>query len=113
MSKVIQNIGSESIQRHTILFGDAEIILTLRFYSKSSMWCMDAEYGTHAVRGVKLSVGVLHILSQNLPFDFIVRDLSGNGIDPFKREDFSEGRCALYLLESSDMESIRGVEVPE
>jgi len=111
--KVIDNIGSEALQRHTILFGDSSIILTLRFFPKQTSWFFDVTYGDASVYGVKLSVGVLHILSQNFPFDFIVRDLSGNGIDPFKRKDFEEDRCALYLLEASDMESIRGVEVPE
>jgi len=110
--KLIQNIGSEAIQKHTILFGDSEIILTLRFYPKQTIWCLDAQYGNKSILGVKLSVGTLHMLSKNFPFDFIVIDLLGNGIDPFKRNDFSDNRCELYLLEASDMSSIRGVEVP-
>ena len=113
MSKVVQNIGTEAIQKHTILFGDSEIILTLRFLPRQTMWIMDVVYGEHYAYGVKLTVGVPHLFSMNFPFDFIVRDLSGNGIDPFKRTDFNDGRCELYFLESSDMESIRGVEVPE
>ena len=113
MAKLIQNIGSESIQKHTILFGDYEIILLLRFYSRNKMWLMDVNYRTTAFYGVKLSVGVLHMLSKNLPFDFIVSDLSGNGIDPFKSTDFSNGRCQLYLLEADDMQDIRNVEVQE
>jgi hypothetical protein len=63
------------------------------------------------VYGLKLSVGVLHMLSQNQPFDFICVDKSGNGIDPFTRTDFSGGRCEIYLLEAADMVQIRGVEV--
>jgi len=113
MAKVVQNITSEAFQKHTILFGDSQIFLKLRFFPRQMVWLMDVTYGTTSSYGVKLSVGVYHIFSRNLPFDFVVRDLSGNGIDPFKRTDFSEGRCELYLLETSDMETIRGVEVPE
>jgi hypothetical protein len=71
----------------------------------------DAEFGDNQVYGLKLSVGVLHMLSQNQPFDFICIDRSGNGIDPFQRQDFSGGRCNIYMLEAADMELIRGIEV--
>ena len=56
--------------------------------------------------------GSLHMVSQNQPFDFEVLDNSGLGIDPFKLDDFSAGRCSLYVLERDDMVSIRyGAEV--
>lgn len=108
----IQNITNETFQRHTILLDEFEVIMKLRFYPKSQIWCFDAEYKTQAVRGIKLSVGVPHIVSQNFPFDFAVTDRSNNGLDPFRRDDFSEGRCYLYILDPADMEIIRGVEVP-
>jgi len=71
----------------------------------------DAEFGNNQVYGLKLSVGVLHMLSQNQPFDFICIDRSGNGIDPFQGQDFSGGRCNIYMLEAADMELIRGAAV--
>ena len=107
----LQNITAEPIQRHTILFEESEIIFTLRFYPRTQIWMFDAEFGDTVVYGLKLSVGVLHMISQNQPFDFICVDKSGNGIDPFTRTDFSGGRCEIYLLESADMKLIRGVEV--
>jgi len=105
----IQNISSEAIQRHSILFNEAEVVFTLRFYPRSQMWCFDAEYGDWSIKGIKLSVGVLHIAGQNQLFDFFVSDLSNNGIDPFAKTDFSSGRCILYLIEQEDIEDIRGV----
>ena len=107
----IQNITDEPIQRHTILFEESEIIFTLRFYPRTQIWMFDAEFGDKKVYGLKLSVGVLHMLSQNQPFDFVCGDLSRNGIDPFKRQDFSSGRCEIYMLEAADMELIRGAAV--
>jgi hypothetical protein len=108
----ITNITAEPIQRHLILFNGSEITLTLRFYPKAQMWCFDAEYNGRKMLGLKLTCGVLHMLSQNQPFDFIVADTSGEGLDPFRWNDFSGGRCKLYILESDDMTEYRGVEVP-
>ena len=107
----LQNITAEPIQRHTILFEESEIIFTLRFYPRTQIWMFDAEFGDTVVYGLKLSVGVLHMISQNQPFDFVCVDRSGEGIDPFKRQDFSSRRCEIYMLEAADMEQLRGVEV--
>ena len=107
----LQNITSEPIQRHTILFEESEIIFTLRFYPRTQVWLFDAAFGGKQVYGLKMSLGVLHMLSQNQPFDFICIDRSGNGIDPFQRQDFSSGRCDIYMLEAGEMELIRGTEV--
>ena len=109
----LQNITDEPIQKHTILFERSEVILTLRFYPKVEAWCFDAEYNDKTVYGLKLSAGVLHMLSQNQPFDFIIADNAGIGIDPFKLDDFSSERCSLFMLEARDMIDIRnGAEVP-
>ena len=111
--KRILNISDETIQRHTVLFEESEVILTLRFYPKTEHWMFDAEYNGKAIYGVKLSVGVLHMVSENQPFDFYCEDRSGNGIDPFQRDDFINGRCRLYMLEAEDMIAVRdGAEVP-
>jgi len=105
----IQNITDEAHQRHIIIFQQSEIILTLRFYQTVSMWCFDVEYKGKIVNGVKLSAGVLHIRSSNLPFDFAV---VGDVIDPFRLDDFKTGRCKLYMLEPIDMDVIRAAPVP-
>lgn len=111
--KRITNITDETIQRHIIVFEESEIILTLRYYPKTQHWTFDAEFAGRAVYGVKLSVGVLHMTSQNQPFDFFVTDRSGNGIDPFQINDFTSGRCRLYMLETEEMVAVRaGAEVP-
>jgi hypothetical protein len=61
---------------------------------------------------MRLSVGVLHMESKNLPFDFVVADLAGAGLDPLRRDDFSTSRCGLYLLEPAEIEAVRGAPVP-
>lgn len=108
----VQNITSETHQIHTIILADFELRLVLRFLPRAQIWIFDAEYRGRRVDGFKLSLGVLHITSSNLPFDVAVQDFSGTGIDPFKADDFETGRCHLYVLEPQDMEAIRGVPVP-
>ena len=111
MPRLVQNITSESNQRHTLLFNDIQVDLFIRFNSQVSQWFIDVKTGSKSVYGVKLSVGPLHINSRNMPCDFIVKDASLNGIDSFKQDDFSEGRCILYLLDDQDMIKIRGQRV--
>lgn len=108
----IQNITDEAHQTHTILFEESEIELTVRFLPVVGFWFIDVSYGGRAAYGCKLSVGVLHLLSRNYPFDFTVRDLTSQGLDPVRRDDFITGRCALYMLDAEDMETIRDEPVP-
>ncbi len=108
----IENITGEAHQRHTVLFEESEIIVVLRYHPTVEMWAFDVEYKGVQANGYKLSVGVLHMRSRNLPFDFIVTDQSGTGLDPIRLDDFTTDRCALYMLEADDMEDIRGAPVP-
>lgn len=108
----IENLGPETWQRHTIIFQETEITLTLHYYPTAELWTMDVQYKDFEIYGVGLAVNVLHMESSNQPFGFVVRDTSGNGLDPFRRNDFSESRTVLYLIEADEMESIRGIEVP-
>lgn len=108
----VQNITDEPFQRHSILYEGYEIVLTLRYLHRCSIWIMNLEYGDWSVNGIKLSVGVPHMYGQNQAFDFVVSDETGNGIDPYKQDDFSVGRNIIYLLERDDIEELRGVELP-
>ena len=107
----IENIGNEAVQRHVILFEETEIILTLRFLPMVSIWIFNIEYKGRTANGFKLSTQTPHMLSQNFPFDFIVTDNNGTGLDPIDKNDFLNGRCSLYMLEPDDIEKLRGQPV--
>jgi hypothetical protein len=107
----ITNITADPSQRHILLIEDEEIIFNLRFYPTIEMWAFNIEYKGLKVSGSKISLGVLHISNSNFPFDFAAIDKSGNGIDPFKLDDFHGGRCSLFILDQDDMENFRGVPV--
>lgn len=107
----INNIGDEGNQTHTIEFTDEDITLNIRFLSPVQIWQMSVTYQGREYNGMKMSVGVLHMRSANFPFDFIIEDTSGSGVDPYKQDDFINGRTILYMLDADEMEEIRGQEV--
>lgn len=108
----IQNITRDPIQRHTITTEGRDVILRLWFHPLGQFWTMDVTYGDKQVNGVRLFCGGLHITSANMPVDFEVVDVQRAGLDPFRRDDFEAGRCALVMLLPDDMEAVRGQPVP-
>lgn len=112
MAVKINNLTDEMKQRHIILFEESEIVLILKFNPSAQIWTIDVTYKDISIYGYKLSLSVSHFESKNLPFDFVVEDATGEGIDPFKKDDFSQGRCLLYMLETDDMEIVRDAPVP-
>lgn len=108
----IENIGTEARQRFTLILDDGTATLIIYYLSPVGRWFFDVSYGGIERKGIKMAVGVLHIGSANFPFDFVVEDTSGEGIDPFQLSDFNTGRCKLYRLTADEMFAIRGVEVP-
>lgn len=111
--RILDGISADPIQLHTVPLAesDFDLQLTIRFYPTIESWYLDLSWNGKQVQGVKLSLGVLHVFSENLPFDFFIADTSENGIDPFKLDDFESGRIQLGMLSAEDMIKVRGVEV--
>lgn len=107
----IEGIGNEGTQQFTVTLLADDIVLLVRYFNVTQCWYVDVTYQGRAIKGVKLSVGVLLLKGANLPFELAVTDNSGSGVDPFSLTDFSSERCALYLLEPSEVEEIRGFPV--
>lgn len=108
----LTNLTDDAFQQHVVLFEESEIAINLRYHPTAQFWTIDVSYGSTRILGHKLSVNVLHMRSRNLPFDFVVRDTTGYGLDPYRRDDWVSGRCELYLLDPNNMEEIRGAPVP-
>lgn len=96
----VENITADNNQRHTLLKDNGDVVIVLRFHATIQQWTIDVERNDKAVYGVKLAVGVRHIESTNMGVDFIVQDTSGNGIDPFRIDDFESGRCLLAMIDA-------------
>lgn len=112
MARLLTGFTDDATQRHIILFNEFEIILTIRFLPLSQMWIFSCEYKEFKINGQKFSCGTTHLKELNQPFDFIVTDNQNAGLDPMLVDDFSNGRCSIFLLEPDDMTALRnGVEV--
>ena len=115
---IIENITAEFIQSHTLEFSRGLIELSLKYESAVKMWKVDVLYTRSdgsaplpAIYGVKLALSTTHFKHRNWPFDFAVVDTTGNGVDPYRADDFEVGRCKLYLITPLEMIGIRGVDV--
>lgn len=108
----IIDLSNEPYQSQTVVLDNLDIKITVRFLPTVSMWLMKVDIdGENIIDGVALSCGSVIMQQFNKPFGFIVDDKSTIGIDPFRLEDFSDGRCVLYMLEREEMITLRGYDV--
>ena len=115
---IINNITSSPRQNHFLEFSRGSVDLQLIFDPAVTMWRMNVTFtragDTEAqptIYSVKLANLTTHFTHRNWPFDFAVEDTTGNGVDPFRVDDFETGRSKLYFLTPDDMIRIRGVDV--
>ena len=108
---ILDFITSDNDQEYTIPYEASEIVLRLRYMNVVQQWFMDVSYNETETNGVKLTVQAFHVLNRNYPFDIWIEDNSSTGLDPFTIDDFSNGRCVMYIMEASDVAEIRGYEV--
>lgn len=118
---IIRNITSaeeSAEQRHFLEFSRGSVELILIYEAAVQMWKMNVTYtrsgdttAQRPIYGVKLANVTTHFKHRNWPFDFSVVDTSGNGVDPFRADDFSTGRSELYFVTPAEMIDIRGVDV--
>lgn len=109
---LIANITSETEQRHILLFDRGEATIIIRYLPVVEMWKMRVEFRGDYIDGIKLSLGTLHFRHKNWPFDIMAKAVDGSGIDPYRADDFSSGRCELYMVTPDEMIEIRGGDVP-
>lgn len=114
----VQNINSEPRQRNILEFSRGSIELIMIFIPTKQFWRIDVTYtrsgddeSQPTIYGVKLANGTTHFKHRNWPFDFAVVDTTGNGVDPFRIDDFETGRSVLYFVSPEEMIEIRGVDV--
>lgn len=106
----LQNISSEPAQQHTLLLDNGEAVLNLRFLPAVQVWLLSVMYEDKKRTGIKLSANVYHLRQYNFPFDFTVLVNDQSGVDPFKVDDFSTGRCSLFFITPESMRKVRGQE---
>jgi hypothetical protein len=109
--KQLTGIAAECYQSFTLIVGNEEAIINLKYLEVTRQWFFDLEFRGQNIYGVKLTLGCLHINNYNFPFDFVVQDTSNSGIDPFQIDDFFGGRCILYQITAEEIATYRGYNV--
>lgn len=105
-------LSNDPYQSHILAYEDKKIEITVRYLVTVSMWYMDVLVDDTALaKGLAMGCGTVILNQNNTPFGFYLIDNSTLGIDPFRLEDFSEGRVSFLLLEREDMATYRGYDV--
>lgn len=105
-------LSNDPYQSHIVSYEDKNIEIIVRYLVTVSMWYMDVLVDDTAIaKGLAMGCGTVILNQNNTPFGFYLIDNSTLGVDPFRLEDFSEGRITLLLLERGDMATYRGYDV--
>lgn len=103
----LQQIKNRARQRLSVSLPENVIFeLVLKYQPTQQAWVMDIIYENFAVYNLALNVNVncLYPFRNILPFGIMC--VTNNSLDPFRVDDFSEGRAKLYVLTESDKTKI-------
>lgn len=109
----VNGITADPHQSHTLLMDDRQIVLTLRFLPVVQSWFMSLAYEDWRIDNIRLALNVSLISQSNQPFDFVVTDTDGLGVDPMTERCFETGRIELYFATAEELQEIRKYEVRE
>lgn len=106
------SLSIDPYQSHILAYEDKKIEITVRYLVTVSMWYMDVLVDdAPTIKGIAMACGTVILNQFNTPFGFYLVDNSTLGIDPFRLEDFSDGRVSFLFLEREDMATYRGYDV--
>lgn len=99
---------TNAAQQQLILTGipGLQITMTLRFMPRVQRWVMGVKWQDFEAEGIVL-VGSLNLLRQfknTLPFG--IACLRADGLDPYQIDDFQNEVANLYLLDSTDVQTV-------
>ena len=102
----IEGITAEPNQRHTIIYGEKQIELTLKFNPATESWLADIVDGERESLGNRLQIGWPLLYAERFDFDFLCTTTDGNDTRPLTLEDFGSGRSELYLVTEDEIRAL-------
>jgi hypothetical protein len=104
----IDNLTDDADQKTTIVLEDgSSVTLELFFRPAIERWTVDVTYGTELiVKGMTLTLhpNILRGWRNLIPFGMMVYSIDGG--DPYYIDDFSSQRIKLYIMDSTEVESV-------
>lgn len=113
--KYIDRINASAKQRFTLATIDEGQTITceLTYLTTQRNWVIDVSWQEFTLKGISLglSPNLLRQWKNVIPFGFAL--LSVDGFDPYYLQDFSSGRCKLYLLSRAEIEEIEQLYITD
>ena len=110
----ITSISDDSKQAMSIVLDNGEkIAFSLEYISNQRGWFMSFVYGDRlTVKGHRIvtSPNMLRAFKESVPFG--ISCVTNDKQEPINLDDFSTGRCTLYLLNSDDVEDVENNIIP-
>jgi hypothetical protein len=105
MKKIIGLIATP-FQKWRTPITDGIIEFKLTYRPAIQMWFIDITFGTFILKGMRVcaSLNLLHQYKKILPFGLFIH--IADGVEPFLINDFSIGRVIIYILDSTEKDSI-------
>jgi hypothetical protein len=105
-----QMTGLQSVPYQTFNHSLTGGVIYVKMYYRIAvqMWFIDINYNTKIIKNIRVcaNINILDHWKKTLPFGLMVRMIDGGSNEPFLIDDFSTGRCILYILSSDDLTEI-------
>lgn len=103
----LTTVSSEGDQLLYVTLADGTLAnVNLIYMAASQRWTMNILYNGIAINGVAVCVhpNLLRQFRRKIPFG--IACTSSDGPDPFLLDDFTNNRCALFLLDEADLDLV-------
>lgn len=100
----ISNDAKQTI--YVTLSDDSVVTLDIRYLAAIQRWGFSVSHDTLTVNGQIICVSPNMLRQWRKIAAFGLACMSTDGVDPILPDDFVNGRCVLYVLSASEVESV-------
>lgn len=83
-----------------------QITLTLQYMPRTQTWIMGVDDGTTSIQGLAVVCGLNLLRQWKNSIQYGICCIRADGLDPYQIDDFQNQVANLYLLDSSDVQTI-------
>lgn len=103
----IQGLTNDGNQKFfAVIDGYDSALISLEFKPQQYGWFMALEWGSVAVKGIRVTTGfnILRQFKNKFPFGIAVSGIGS--LDPYTIDDWTNGHNNFYILDSSEVEEV-------
>lgn len=104
---LVDTISDDANQLLQVVLDTGETVqLELVFRPAIQRWSISVLASSIEIDGLNLCVFPNILRAWRQVIDFGLACIADDGVDPFQLDDFSTGRCRLYVLDAADVSAI-------